>query len=114
MDTLAVTAVAGPALLIANTVTSYSVSLSRSVKLIVLLVVVLSSTSSAVPSDKVTLYVTSPHKVWLNMSPHDITSEVSLLSNTLITGWVGGPPVESHKMLLINTDQDKKKYYGYS
>ena len=90
MDTLAVTTVAGPALLIANTVTSYSVSLSRSVKLIVLLVVVLSSTSSAVPSDKVTLYVTSPHEVWLNVS-HDITSEVSLLSNTLITGRVGGP-----------------------
>ena len=59
-------------------------------KLIVLLVVVLSSTSSAVPSDKVTLYVTSPHEVWLNVS-HDITSEVSLLSNTLITGRVGGP-----------------------
>jgi len=52
--------------------------------------VVLSSTSSAVPSDKVTLYVTSPHEVWLNVS-HDIASEVSLLSNTLITGRVGGP-----------------------
>ena len=59
-------------------------------KLIVLLVVVLFSTSSAVPLDKVTLYVTSPHEVWLNVS-HDITSEVSLLSNTLITGRVGGP-----------------------
>jgi len=79
----------GPALLMANIDTSYTVVLLRPMKL-VLLSVVTFSVISCTPSDNVTLYVTPPQALWLNVS-HKTTNESSDISVIAMFGGNGGP-----------------------